>query len=103
MVLAILPTMKATLILRERREHNDGSVIEMVVWRVEQPIRPCSHFLKYRLVLLKNGRRVVGFDNERGKGDHRHVRNMEAPYAFVSLDRFLDDFIREIERWRDEP
>lgn len=74
----------------------------MVVWRVDQPIRPCTHPFKYRLVFLKAGQRLIGFDNERGKGDHRHVRTVEAPYAFVSLDRLLDDFIREIEKWRDE-
>ena len=101
-MLAILPTMKAALILRERREQTDGSIIEMVIWRLDQPVKPCSHPFKYRLVLVRNGRRLIGFDNERGKDDHQHRRGLEFPYQFTSIDKLMDDFIREIERWRGE-
>ncbi|MFM8445155.1 MAG: DUF6516 family protein [Methylococcus sp.] len=49
-----------------------GHLIEMVVWRVPQPVPPSVHPYKYRLVYIVEGIRVVGFDNERGKGDHCH-------------------------------
>lgn len=42
----------------------------------------------------------VRYDNERGKGDHRHVDGIEQPYRFVSLMRLLDDFERDVEKWR---
>ena len=44
--------------------------------------------------------RVVGFDNERGKGDHKHVNRRETPYRFTSVDQLLDDFFAEIEKWK---
>jgi hypothetical protein len=94
--------MKAEIILRERWEKRDGSIIEMVIWRLDEPIKSCTHPFKYRLVYVKNGRRFIGFDNERGKGDHQHRRVLEFPYHFVSIDKLMDDFIREIERWRGE-
>lgn len=48
-----------------------GDLMEMVVWRVPKPVPPCGHCFKYRLVYVVNGTRVIGYDNERGKGDHR--------------------------------
>lgn len=69
----------------------------MVVWRVPQPVPPSVHPYKYRLVYIVEGIRVVGFDNERGKGDHCHLEGREQGYAFVDLDRLIEDFIREVE------
>ncbi|MBF0166223.1 MAG: hypothetical protein HQL45_01230 [Alphaproteobacteria bacterium] len=43
---------------------------------------------------------VLRYDNESGKGDHRHKGEQETPYEFVSLDRLLEDFRRDIEEWR---
>jgi hypothetical protein len=44
-----------------------------------------------------------GYDNERGKGDHKHLKGEELPYVFVSLDRLLDDFAADVETVRGEP
>ena len=43
---------------------------------------------------------MIGFENKRGKGDHRHDDGVEAPYHFVGVDRLLDDFIEAVEAWR---
>ncbi|MDO9385788.1 MAG: DUF6516 family protein [Thiobacillus sp.] len=59
---------------------------------------PCGHTFKYRLVYALDGKRLVGFDNECGKGDHKHLDGKESAYRFVSVDRLLDDFIAEVER-----
>ena len=47
-------------------------------------------------LLVVAGERVVGFDNERGKGDHHHIGNNERPYAFVGTDRLIEDFISDV-------
>jgi Family of unknown function (DUF6516) len=61
---------------------------------------PSGHLLKYRLVYMIEGRRVVGFDNERGNGDHCHLDGVEHPYRFESLEQLIEDFIGEIEKRR---
>jgi hypothetical protein len=43
-----------------------------------------------------NGIRVVGFDNERGKGDHCHLGGMEVPYTFADVDQLIEDFIKAV-------
>ena len=64
--------MKATLLIRERVVYSNACLAEMVVWRLPKPAPPSRHFFKYRLAYIVEGRRVLGYDNERGKGDHRH-------------------------------
>jgi hypothetical protein len=86
--------MKAKLLIRRRVVFGDRDFAEMVVWRVPKPVPPTNHGFKYRLVYVVNGVRIIGFDNERGKGDHRHDQDAEAPYRFISVDGLLTDFAR---------
>ena len=95
--------MKAKLVIRDRRIFDDGSLIDMVIWLVPEPVPPTDHGLKYRLYYGRGGRRLVGYDNERGKGDHRHYEDEEEAYVFVSLERLLDDFEADVVRLRGEP
>jgi len=44
-----------------------------VVRELGEPVPPCTHCYKYRLVYIVDGVKVLGYDNERGKGDHRHL------------------------------
>ncbi|HDO34213.1 MAG TPA: hypothetical protein ENH08_03730 [Chromatiales bacterium] len=43
---------------------------------------PSAPGLKYSLFDGRPGVRAVGYDNERGQGDHRHSRGAETAYAF---------------------
>jgi len=92
--------MKARLIFHEKDKYPDGSLMEAVAWQVPTPVPPTTHGYKYRLVYIRDGRRVVGFDNERGKGDHKHIGDMELPYIFVSIPQLIEDFIAEVRKWR---
>lgn len=94
--------MKAALIIRDRRILADGAIIEVVIWQVPTPVPPTTHGLKYRLFYGRDGERIVGFDNERGKGDHKHVLGVESPYGFTTLAQLLDDFEAEIVAIRGE-
>jgi hypothetical protein len=78
----------------------EGATIEMVVWHTPEPVPPTTHGFKYRLVYVANGERVVGFDNERGKGDHCHLDGREQPYTFTTVDQLIDDFIAAVEQRR---
>lgn len=70
-----------------------GGVVEMVIWAVP----PSEHGFKYRLVFVRDGQRLVGYDNERGKGDHRHLGALEVPYTFRGVEVLIADFMRDVE------
>lgn len=89
--------MKAKLITRFKDVTPEGGVIEWVVWRVPEPVPPSDHGFKYRAVYATDGVRVVGFDNERGKGDHCHIDGVERPYKFISIERLIEDFIAAVD------
>jgi len=40
----------------------------------------------------------VGYDNERGKGDHKHLGTTETAYRFVSAEKWVADFLADVER-----
>ncbi len=88
--------MKAKPLVR-RKEVRDDSIIEIVIWELSEPLPPCTHSYKYRLAFVVGENCVVRYDNERGKGDHRHVAGREEFYDFVDLDRLLTDFSRDVE------
>ena len=88
--------MPAELITRFKDVTADGGILELVVWKVPEPVPPTEHGYKYRAVYEVNGVRVVGFDNERGKGDHCHLDGKEIPYAFTGIDQLIEDFIAAV-------
>jgi hypothetical protein len=92
--------VKAELLLRERIDYDDGGIVEMVLWRVPSPVPPSRHLLKYSLFYGRAGVREVGYDNERGKGDHRHFRTTEIRYGFRSVEKLMADFCSDVRTLR---
>lgn len=92
--------MRAELIVDFKGVTPEGGIIQMWVWKVPEPVPPSGHGFKYRLYSGLAGRRVVGFDNERDKGDHRPLDGREVAYDFESLERLIEDFIAEVEKRR---
>jgi Family of unknown function (DUF6516) len=94
--------LKATLLVRTRIVYADNVFAEIVVWEVPQALAGWVHTYKYRLALVADGICVLRYDNESGKGDHRHTSNAETRYRFVSLDKLFADFERGSRRFIDE-
>jgi hypothetical protein len=95
--------MQAELLIDERHPFPDGySFAQIRVWKVPEPVRGSSHTYKYSLAFVVHGQCVLRYDNEQGKGDHRHWLAEETGYTFVSMEQLLADFRNDIERWRDE-
>lgn len=92
--------MKAERLLKERFVYDDGAILEMVVWRLAVPLPGSSHCYKYRLYYGRGGRRLVGCDNERSKGDHRHAGTAELPYVFRGVEALVRDFLADVEQRR---
>jgi Family of unknown function (DUF6516) len=89
--------MKATRVYYKKQRYARG-IVEMVVWRLPALEVNRSHGYKYRLVFVRDGRRVLGYDNERGKGDHKHYGEQEKPYRFVDVPKLLRDFWKDVRR-----
>jgi hypothetical protein len=92
----IVANMPSQLIARFKNITTDGAILEVVVWKVPAPVPPTEHGYKYRAVYVVDGIRVVGFDNERGKGDHCHLDGKEAPYVFTGVEQLMEDFIAAV-------
>ena len=43
---------------------------------------------------------VLRFDNEAGKGDHKHLNKIEVPYQFTDLNTLQADFWAEVDTRR---
>lgn len=87
--------MKATDLFRAKETFGSGFV-EIVIWQVPVQVPPSGHPYKYRLVYVVEGKRMVGYDNERGKGDHKHLGAHDVPYSFVTQQRLMADFMADV-------
>ena len=88
--------MKATELVRERISYAADAFAEIVVWRVPSPLPGSKHLYKYRLAFVVSGECLLRYDNEAGKGDHRHLRGKEFNYSFRSIEQVLVDFNAEV-------
>ncbi len=97
-----MSNMKALLLLRRRVIVAEDAFAEVVIWRVPKPVEPSEHEFKYGLAYVVRGECVLRYDNERGKGDHRHLGTAEERYTFSSPEQLMADFEADIERWNHE-
>jgi hypothetical protein len=88
----------AELIESQKITLNDGAIVQIRIWRLPQLTAERPHGLKYSLFYGRDGERIVGYDNETGKGDHRHYRNREERYAFTTFASLVSDFWRDVMR-----
>ena len=94
--------MKARELFNRRVLVSEEAFAELVLWEVPEPLYGSKHYYKYRLAFVVAGACVLRYDNEAGKGDHKHVRGREMKYRFVSVDKLVADFFEDVKRWRDE-
>jgi hypothetical protein len=92
--------MKAELLLEERIVIGESAFVEIVVWRLPKPARGSAHAYKYRLALVEGGICTLRYDNEAGKGDHRHIGSREERFIFTSPEDLLDDFWADVDARR---
>lgn len=90
---------KAVPIVAVREHLADGIFYQIVVWQVPVPVRGSRHRYKYSLALVAGDSCVLRYDNEAGKGDHKHVGDDEQPYAFRGIEQLQRDFFLDAGRW----
>ena len=92
--------MNAQLMLKDRRVVSEDTFVDMVVWRLPFPLPGSRHRFKYRLALVVNDRCALRYDNEQGKGDHKHIGDYEMPFVFTTIQDLLNNFWHDVDNWR---
>jgi hypothetical protein len=88
--------MPNPLLQRSRVKLGNNRFAEIVIWRLPAPVPGSRHSFKYRLALVIDEVCVLRYDNESGKGDHKHLGADEVAYRFTTLDQLVDDFWADV-------
>lgn len=92
--------MKAEVIESYKVPMDEDSFVQIVIWKLPRKMPGTDHRFKYRLAYIEGDVCVIRYDNEAGKGDHRHIGNKEAEYQFRDTDTLQVDFWTDVENWR---
>ncbi len=91
--------MKAKLLYKAKAIDADGFITEMIIWNLPMKTMERPHGLKYRLYFGDAlGNCIVRYDNEAGKGDHKHIGEKEETYQFETVEKLMADFMTDIEQ-----
>ncbi|MDD5579164.1 MAG: DUF6516 family protein [Methylobacter sp.] len=90
--------MKAELSIKERLVQSENSFVEVVLWRLPNPVSGSNYDFMYRLAFVVDSQCILRYDNEAGKGNHKHVGRIESAYEFESPRQLLVDFWNDVER-----
>ena len=93
--------MKAEPYYIYKRVYENGDIAEIRIWKVGKTTDK-PHGFKYSLALIRDGKRVIGYDNAEYKGDHKHYKGREHQYHFKGIDELIEDFFNDVRRFRDE-
>ena len=89
--------MKAKNLLKQRIPRTNHSFVDLVVWEVVEPSSGSVHHYKYRLAYVVNDVCVLRYDNEAGKGDHKHIGNNEVACTFSTPAQLIADFWADVD------
>lgn len=68
--------MRARLIEKSPTVIDDTSFFRNRFVAPAHPLPGSAHPFKYRLAFMVNGKCILRYDNERAKGDHRHIEDV---------------------------
>jgi hypothetical protein len=94
----MIPIMKAKLILHTK-EIKGEEAVEMKVWQVPKSSEK-PHGVKFSVVYIMGGQRLIGYDNAESHGYHRHSGEKVDPYRFTDIWKLIDDFKKDLKRIR---
>lgn len=93
--------MPATLLIKKRAYFpEEDAFTSITVWAVDPSIRGSQHEYKYSLAYVVHGVCVMRYDNEAGKGDHKHIGDTEFQVTFSGLADLVNQFFDDVNRLR---
>ncbi|EAW6334765.1 hypothetical protein FGE58_24825 [Salmonella enterica] len=91
--------MPSKALMREVVPLSDNSRAELVIWEVDPAVRASNHNYKYRLAYIVDSTCVLRYDNEAGKGDHKHIGSAEIVTTFTTVQQLLADFWADVRKY----
>jgi hypothetical protein len=85
------------LVFHDKKVLDNYHLMEIRIWKVKKDKFNPEGF-HYSLVLIKNNKRILGYDNHERKGHHKHVLDKESEYKFASVEKLLKDFYDDLNR-----
>jgi hypothetical protein len=101
-IVDFISVLQAVKLIRTRIAHSKTAFAELVLWRLPKAVEGSPHRYKYRRAFVVRGECVLRYDNEVGKGDHRHFNGKESSYVFTTPEQLIADFQHDIARWNHE-
>ncbi len=86
--------MSAVLILHTK-EIRGNEIVEIKVWQVPRS-KAFPHGVKYSIAYIRDGKRLLGYDNAERKGHHRHYRDKEESCGFVDMWKTIAAFKKDL-------
>ena len=83
------------LVFRDKKVLDNEHLLEIGIWKVNKDKYNPEGF-HYSLVLIKNNKRILGYDNHERKGHHKHTYDKELKYEFESVEKLLKDFYEDL-------
>ena len=87
--------MKEVYIYNEELEN--GDILDIKMYAIERS-KDNPEGLHYSLVCIRNGKRIIGYDNHQKHGHHKHIGNKTIPYDFEDEWQLLSDFMKDVEK-----
>ncbi|MBI1935842.1 hypothetical protein HYS31_05365 [Candidatus Woesearchaeota archaeon] len=84
------------LVFHDKKILDNEHLMEIRIWQVKKDKYNPEGF-HYSLVLIKNTKRILGYDNHERKGHHKHFHDKELKYNFESVDKLLNDFYEDMQ------
>ena len=79
-------------------KHKEGEyTVDIKIYKVPKD-KFFPEGFKYTLVLIKSGKRIIGYDNHERRGHHIHRGKREFVYKFVDEWKLISDFQSDIEK-----
>ena len=79
-------------------KHKDKNyIVEIKIYKVPKD-RYHPEGFQYSLVVIKDGKRILGYDNHERKGHHIHKDGRELHYGFIDEWKLVEDFQNDVEK-----
>ena len=87
------------------KETEEGDTIQLRILKVKKDAK-YPEGIRYRLALIHDEKRVLGYDNTYPEGHHKHVvkdnKEVKVSCKFVDAETLLRSFKTDVEKWRNE-